>query len=52
MSNSRPGRLARRAMIKKSVIGLGAPLFVPRSVFGRAGRPGANADGRADQRSV
>jgi len=30
-------------MIKKSAIGLSVPMFVPRTVLGGAGRPGANA---------
>jgi predicted dehydrogenase len=42
MTSSRKGRLSRREMIKKTAIGLSFPLFVPRSVLGGAGSPGAN----------
>ena len=42
MTSSRKGRLSRREMIKKTAIGLSLPLFVPRSVLGGAGSPGAN----------
>ena len=42
MTSPRTGRLSRREMIKKTAIGLSLPMFVPRSVLGGAGRPGAN----------
>jgi predicted dehydrogenase len=42
MTSMRTGRLSRREMIKKTALGLSLPLFVPRSVLGRPGQPGAN----------
>ena len=42
MTGFRRGKLSRRELIKKTAIGLSLPMFVPRSVLGGAGRPGAN----------
>jgi len=42
MTRSRTSRFSRREMMRKTAIGLSLPLFVPRSVLGRPGHPGAN----------
>lgn len=42
MSRTRQGRLSRREMLRKTAVGISLPLFIPRSVLGGGGKPGAN----------
>ncbi|MHB8970973.1 MAG: Gfo/Idh/MocA family protein [Pirellulaceae bacterium] len=42
MTRTRQGRYSRREMLCKTAIGLSLPLFLPRSVLGGGGTPGAN----------
>ncbi len=42
MTTQRTGKFSRREMIRTTAIGLSLPLFIPRSVLGGSGQPGAN----------
>lgn len=42
MTLTRPGKMSRRELLAKAAIGISAPLFIPRSVLGGGGFPGAN----------